>query len=295
MKQKINKFRYWAFVTSGEQTNLTEDDKELAKYLTERGIAISPAVWDDSIINWNQYDAIILRSTWDYFLKPIEFDNWLDKLESLNCKVLNPVSVVKWNKSKKYFTEFSEKGILIPTYKFCVRGTDKNLGFILQENNWNKAVVKPAISCGSYNTWIATESISKYDELRFSDMLQEGDVIVQQFINEIITDGELSLIYFNKQFSHAIRKRAAENDFRVQPKFGGKITIEQPDENILKIATEILNEIKEPLLYARVDGIVTNNGKFSLMELELIEPILFVKGNQKACENFYNAAIQLIY
>ncbi len=283
-----------AFVTYKNEPGLTKDDKVLAHYLSQKDMVISPAVWDDANVNWQQFDAVVLRSTWDYFEKPDAFNKWLDKLASLNCNVLNPVSVIRWNQNKKYFIDFSKKGILLPPYRICFRNGHISLKKIMEDNNWCKAVVKPAISGGSYNTWVTTSATVSTDEIRFTEMLQSGDVIIQKFVDEIITNGELSLIFINKKFSHAICKKARENDFRVQTQFGGTAEPIQPGKNILKIATDILNEISEPLLYARVDGIETNEGEFLLMELELIEPVLFVAANDNACENFYNALQQLL-
>lgn len=282
-----------AFVTYHKFPDLYEDDQLIQQYLIKRGIHVTPVCWDDATVNWQQFDYIILRSMWDYFERPIEFDNWLDKLAALNCKVLNPVSVVKWNQNKNYFDDFSKKGILLPAYIICKQKEHHSLKQILQNNNWSKAVVKPAISGGAYNTWTINIETVENDEIRFTELLKQGDVIVQKFVEEIITKGELSLIYFNKKFSHAICKNAKQGDFRVQLQFGGTNTVIQPDASILEQAADLLNSIPETLLYARVDGVISNDGKFLLMELELIEPVLFVTTNEAACQNFYNAFIEI--
>lgn len=282
-----------AFVTYHKFPDLYDDDKLLQQYLIQKGIDVIPVCWDDETVKWEQFNSIILRSMWDYFERPIEFDNWLDKLAALNCNVLNPVSVVKWNQNKTYFDDFSKKGILLPAYVICSKNEDCSLKQIMKDRGWNKAVVKPTISGGAYNTWIVETDTVDSDEIRFSKLLQQSDVIVQVFVDEIISNGELSFIFFNKKFSHAICKRAKQGDFRVQIQFGGTNTSIQPDATILSQAANLLNTIEEPLLYARVDGVVTNDGKFLLMELELIEPVLFVSENKDACENFYNAFAEL--
>jgi len=283
-----------AFVTYKDEANLTEDDNALAQYLSKKNIFVNPVVWDDIKINWQGYDAIVLRSTWDYFEKTAEFNVWLDKIELLGCIVLNPVSVVRWNQSKKYFLDLSHKGILIPPYQYLLKRTHSSLADILKDNDWKKVVIKPAVSCGSFNTWIANSSPTAADELRFTEMLEKADVIVQKFMEEIITEGELSLIFFNKQFSHAISKRPKNGDFRVQLKFGGTTDPVVPGKKIVQQAANLLSSINESLLYARVDGVIAGEDKFYLMELELIEPRLSVSSNVKACENFYEALLQLL-
>ena len=164
----------------------------------------------------------------------------------------------------------------------------------MEENKWSKAVVKPAVSGGAYNTWDTAIGTAGSDEMHFSELLKAGNVIVQQFVEEIITNGELSLVFFNKKFSHAICKKAKPGDFRVQTQFGGTAEAIQPANALLKHSLSILNSISEQLLYARVDGVVRDDGKFVLMELELIEPGLSVASNDRACENFYVALEEIL-
>lgn len=283
-----------AFVTYGKEPDLTIDDKILVQYLSRKNITVSPALWDDPSMDWQKFDAIVFRSMWDYFERPAEFNQWLDKLEQLDVKVLNPLSVVKWNQNKTYFDDFLQKGIQLPPYVICSKQSNVTLKETMKDNGWSKVVVKPAISGGAYNTWTANTDTVAADELRFAELLQAGDMIVQIFVEEIITEGELSLIFFNKRFSHAICKKARRGDFRVQTQFGGTAEAIEPDKIVLRQASELLNSIAEPLLYARVDGVVADDGKFLLMELELIEPSLSVFSNNKACANFYDALIEMI-
>jgi hypothetical protein len=278
-----------AFVTYAKAPDLTPDDRILAQYLSQKNITIVPVLWDDEAIDWYAFDAIIIRATWDYFERPQEFNQWLDRLEPLAHKVWNPLSVVKWNQDKRYFDDFTKKGIGLPPYIICPRNGKANLKQIMEDNGWRKAVVKPAISGGAYHTWVVHTDTAVADQPRFAALQETGDVIVQVFVEEILTHGELSLVFFDKKFSHAICKKAKPGDFRVQTEFGGSITAIQPDEAALMQATALVNSMTEPLLYARVDGVAVEDGRFLLMELELIEPNLFVFSHEQACENFYAA------
>lgn len=282
-----------AFVTYAKVPDFTIDDRLLAQYLSQRNIVVTPAPWDDASIDWHQFDVIILRSTWDYFERPVEFNRWLDRLLPLSDKILNPLSVVKWNQDKRYFDDFTKKGIGLPPYIICPRNGKANLKQIMEDNGWRKAVVKPAISGGAYHTWVVHTDTAIADQPRFAALQETGEVIVQVFVEEIITNGELSLVFFNKKFSHAICKKAKQGDFRVQTEFGGTAVSIQPDKALLSQATDLINSIAEPLLYARVDGVVMEDGRFLLMELELIEPVLSVFSHEKACENFYEALLAL--
>jgi glutathione synthase/RimK-type ligase-like ATP-grasp enzyme len=282
-----------SFVTYNEKPALTPDDELLAAYFRTKGISVSPAAWNDDAVDWKQYDVIVLRSTWDYHKKIDHFNSWLDKLHQLGCYVLNPVAIIKLNQNKKYLTHLLGQGKHIPPFVFYRQNSAASLDQILVTNQWEKAVVKPAVSGGSFNTWITSGSTAKSAQAEFERMLAAGDVIVQKFMNEIVEQGELSLMFFNKIFSHAVLKRATQGDFRVQSQFGGTVKSVVPDEDIIQYATSLLADIDEPLLYARVDGVVSG-GQFYLMELELIEPALFMVYHPDSCENFFRAFEALI-
>lgn len=281
------------FVTYSKQENLTADDSAAAACLQAAGIFVTAVCWDDENVSWSSFDAVIIRSTWNYYLKIKEFNEWLDKLAQLGCLVLNPVSVIRLNQNKKYLVNFSESGKNIPAFKYFPQNSFVDISKILLENQWNKAVIKPAVSGGAYNTWIASKSTAAIDSARLNELLKTGDHIVQEFIEEILTEGELSLIFFNKVFSHAIIKKPKTGDFRVQTDYGGTATDFYPGEEIIVDAAAFLSHIQEPLLYARVDGVLVNN-VFYLMELELIEPALFFTKNNYAPQNFYRALITML-
>lgn len=182
-------------------------------------------------------------------------------------------------------------GKYIPPFVFCDKGSKLSLANILRSNKWSKAVIKPAVSGGAFNTWVSSADVE--DEEQFEQMLIDGDVIVQKFMDEIVDHGELSLMFFNKVFSHAILKKTGQGDFRVQTQFGGTSKEIFPDKEIIQYASSLLDDIHEPLLFARVDGLLVDD-QFYLMELELIEPALFMAKSEHTCENFYRAFTHLM-
>jgi len=185
-------------------------------------------------------------------------------------------------------------GVLIPEYQIINRNINSNLSSLLELRGWSKAVIKPAISGGAYNTWVTGKNLAAEHQLDFEKLLSEQDVIVQKFSEEIAESGEWSLIYFNKKFSHAVCKKAKPGEFRVQAQFGGHHQRVIPDPQLLAQVEHILSLMEEPLLYARIDGYLDKESRFYLMELELIEPVLFFDSHPAACSNFYTALKQLI-
>jgi glutathione synthase/RimK-type ligase-like ATP-grasp enzyme len=282
-----------AFATDSVNPQLTPDDSILRDYLVAKGLTVSTAIWEDANVNWSVYDVIVIRSTWNYYHKPKEFVMWLENISRLGCKVLNPVPVLLWNMNKKYLVDLNEKHIPVPSLHFYEHNAHVKLSNVFKSNHWQKIVIKPAVSGGGFNTWTTSTPVSDQDEERFASMLNDGDVIVQQFLKEIQDEGELSVVFFNRKYSHCVKKLPATGEFRVQAQFGGTLVKVEPDPKVLKKCIELLNAIDHPLLYARVDGVVVDD-HFYLMELELIEPVLFFKHDQHACANFYRALLDLM-
>ncbi len=248
-------------------------------------------VWNDPSVNWSNYNYLIFRSVWDYYNFPNEFAAWLDGLERQGIKTLNPLSIVKRNQHKFYLRDLQNAGIdIIPTV-FIPKNTGLNLSF-LKVNNWPKAVIKPAISAGSYLTTLFSVEEMPRIEAEYATIAVESDLLVQPFMPEIQTMGEISILFFNGQFSHSVLKKPKTADFRVQSQFGGQYEMYQPAASVLETAARIVKTFgatsSENLLYARVDGVL-KDGKLLLMELELIEPDLYFSHFPEGKTNFFNA------
>ncbi|QHT66784.1 hypothetical protein GXP67_09000 [Rhodocytophaga rosea] len=264
-----------AFVTYSNSPKLTADDARVASLLSQRNIQVEAVCWDTPHIDWAQFEGIVLRSCWNYHLYESAFKSWIKQMEKQNRRLFNSSQIIAWNMDKTYLQVLSSAGIPIPATHWLKRGEVVHLQNLLAEKNWQQAVVKPTVSASAYQTWLTSSETALQDQSRLDVMLNTGGVMVQAFIEEVQTKGEWSLIFFNKGFSHAVLKRTRTNDFRVQQEYGGTTSACTPPEFIRKQAQHIIDTIGQPLLYARVDGIEVN-GVFLLMELELVEPALFL-------------------
>jgi hypothetical protein len=235
----------------------------------------------------------VIRSCWNYHLHPEKFIQWIDQMEKQKVKMFNPLKIARWNLHKGYLKDLELKGVSLPETIWLNKGSEDSLSSIMNEKNWEKAVVKPAISATAFNTFLVSKDEVSQQQQKFEQLLAHADMLVQKFMTEVQEQGEWSLIFFDKKFSHAVIKQPAEKDFRVQNDFGGSATHTQPPAFALAQAEKILNLIDEPLLYARVDGIVSEN-KFVLMELELIEPMLFLEKETGSAQTFAKAMIDFI-
>ena len=270
-----------AFATYAADPEIQADDLPLAEALLQRGAIAVAQVWDDPAVDWTAFDAIVLRSTWDYFVKAERFRDWLDAREREGTRILNPLPAVRWNMDKRYLRDLEGRGVSIVPTHWVNQGERADLATILWDRGWDEVVVKPAISGAAHETWRVTPENAPASDARIHALAASGAVLVQPFLREIERDGEWSLLFFGGRYSHAARKRPRAGDFRVQSQFGGLYSAEQPPKTALDAAHQVIATTLElagltatELPYARVDGCIVD-GRFLLMELEIIEPSLF--------------------
>lgn len=278
-------------LTCDRLPELLESDQKLIPLFAKENIAAKAVIWDDESVDWTEFDYLIFRNTWDYYQKEIAFNLWLNKIESLRIKTLNPISIIQKNKHKFYLKELKKEGISILPTIFLEKNSTSNLQDLIP-NDWEKIVIKPAFSAGSYLTKLIDKSELKSIQTEFNEHFETKDFLLQEFRPEIKELGETSFIFFNGKFSHAVNKKPIENDFRVQIQYGGKYTLIQPNADLLLQAELVLSKIPEKLLYARVDGIVIEN-KLHLMEIELIEPDLYFDLADGARERFVEGFLRV--
>jgi len=269
--------------------NLTDDDQALIAPLAERGIQAKPAVWSDPRVDWAAADAVIIRSCWDYHLRLQRFLTWISELERSAVPVWNVPATLRWNARKSYLRDLERKGVAIVPTVWPEDGFE--LAEKMRELGWNKAVVKPRVSATAYRTQLVSTDNTQSGQDLLDDLQHGSGAMVQKFMETVSTHGEWSLIFFQGQFSHAVIKRPKAGDFRVQHDFGGSERTAQPPDFALQAASRAIAAVEPVPLYARIDG-VESDGQFLLMELELLEPALFLKLAEGGAERFA-AAIAL--
>jgi hypothetical protein len=279
-----------AFATFAEQPTLVPGDQLAADALEARGYQVEAAVWDAPNLDWKQYAAVVIRSTWDYHLKAKTYKEWVSKLKHWRVKLLNPHDVILWNMNKTYLRDLVDNEIEIVPTVWLPGGAKADLQTLLGQKGWAQAVVKPTISASAYQTWLTSPQSATQDSTRLQEMLANSGVLVQQFMPAVQAQGEWSLMFFDRQFSHAVLKHPADGDFRVGD---NNETLDPPPATLVEQARAILDTIELPLAYTRVDGVEVD-GKLVLMELELIEPYLFLEKHPAAPERFAEAIIKLI-
>lgn len=275
--------------TCSKFPQLTDDDQLLVNPLGQAGISAEPVVWDDREVNWREFSSVVIRSCWDYHNRLDEFLDWVDLLEKQDIPLLNPPEIIRWNCNKRYLLDLEEKGVPIVPTIFLQNNSTENIKQLLKNHDWQRAVVKPTVSATAFQTWLTSLEYPEPDQIKLEKMLAEfPEIMIQQFLEVIRVGGEWSFIFFDGHFSHAVVKKPQAGDFRVQDDFGGTTFRQEPGEHLLKQADAILQTIDLVPLYARVDC-VDVDGKLILMELELIEPVLFLGMNEEAPMRFAKA------
>ena len=279
-------------VTGETAPELTPDGQAVMSELARRGFATEPVRWNDTSENWSAFDALLVRSCWEYYQNPGAFRRWL--AERAHSVVLNDPEVIRWNMHKFYLRDLVGAGVSAVPTAYVERGSDVTLGTLASSRGWTDVVVKPAIGTSSHDVWRATNPFSADVEQRFQAHATESDLLVQQFAPEI-TDGELSFVFFGGEFSHASRSVPDSGEFRAHHSFGAVSERFEPSRqlltqasNVLQTASDVLPVDVTELVYARVDGI-ERNGEFELLELELIEPYLGLSRGENAVEMFVDA------
>ncbi|MEC7945324.1 MAG: hypothetical protein VX145_04070 [Bacteroidota bacterium] len=264
-------------------SNVLREDELVINALKEKNLSVVKKDWNDSIFDWETTRSILFRSTWDYFDKFELFKKWFSKTKN-KCLMINSTETIEWNIDKHYLLDLQEHQIPIPNSEFIKRGSSIDLSLLMQKKNWNEIVVKPTISGAAKNTYrLKEEEIIQFGPT-WEKLIYKEDFIVQEFQNNVITEGEVAMIVIGGKFTHAVLKKAKEGDFRVQDDFGGSIAIYNPSEEMVKLAekcTRILTPIPS---YARVDIIRDNLGELAVSELELIEPELWFRLNPNAAQ-----------
>lgn len=259
------------------------DDDLAIPPLNDLGIEVETVSWRQTHRAWSDFEMVVIRTPWDYQSSPTEFLNVLETIES-QTRLENPLEIVRWNLDKRYLREMETRGTrIVPTIWDAKYNASEFAGW-LEEFQTDEIIIKPTVSATAEHTY----RLKNYDA-SLESIFATREFLVQPFMPNIIAEGEFSLFYFNGKYSHAINKSPKTNDFRVQEEHGGIITEIEPDDELMTAGDDAIAKIDGNLLYARVDFVRDDEGSFCLMELELIEPALYLRMNDGAPERFARA------
>ncbi|HST40913.1 MAG TPA: hypothetical protein VLK58_15460 [Conexibacter sp.] len=308
-----------AFATCTELLVLDPDDELLAQALRALGVEVVPLAWSDGQADWSSFDLVLVRSPWDYHLRRDAFVHWAARVER-ETRLLNSAVTIAWNTDKTYLRTLAEQGVpTVPTAWVervdaassaapgdppgadagaaggapaagAGRGAAPDLAALLAARGWSdgEAIVKPSIGLGSSGLLrVAPGDPDGSGRRHLAELAEDGTAMVQPFIPSLPVAGELSLVFFERELSHVVRKRPAAGEFRVQPDFGAVTTADEASPREREIAAQALACVAgDELLYARVDLVAGPADEVWLMELELVEPTLYFAAVPGSAERF---------
>lgn len=275
-----------ALVTAADAIGLDADAPHLHAALQRRGVLPALTVWDDERVDWSAYDLVVLRSTWDYPRRRSAFLRWAGSVAA-TTQLRNAADVVAWSSDKRYLLELAEQGVAIVPTTLCPPGAPH----VLPSDR--AFVVKPAVSAGSQDT--ARFTAAEHDEAHALVRRLHGqgrDVLVQPYIERVDDHGETALVFLGGEFSHAIRKGPILA--RATKTVGGLFAAEQiepreptgAERSAAETAMDALPFARSRLLYGRVDLLPGEDGVPLVLEVELVEPSLFLTCDDGAADRF---------
>lgn len=249
--------------------------------------------WSTPPSDWTKFDAVVIRSTWDYQNHLDRFLEILQQVERSGVPLFNSYEICKWNATKTYLRDLAERGIPTIETVWLDRFCRPSLESAREKfSSSHSIVLKPHVGAGADNIVILDDTIDQRWD-RASEIYEDSPIMVQPFLDSIVSLGEYSLFYFGGQYSHAILKTPKAGDFRVQEEHGGIIRSTEPPEDLIQCGKKTLAAISEDLLYGRVDLVRLDDGSMAVIEVELIEPSLYFTYDDQSPKRFAEAFDQM--
>jgi len=261
--------------------NILADDGLLQAGLAGRGLTSVRVDWADPAIEWSAFRCAVFRTTWDYFERLDEFRSWLADVAG-RTRLCNDRDTVTWNIDKHYLADLERRGVPVVPSRFVERGTTTPLGEVLAASGWDEAVIKPCVSGAARHTYrVNAASAGRIDAI-VRPLLAVEAFLVQPFLPDVVATGEDTLVVIDGHFTHALRKRAKPGDFRVQDDHGGTVHDCRPSAAQKELAEAAMAACPRRPAYGRVDMVRDGAGRHVVMELELVEPELWLRRHPPA-------------
>jgi len=274
-----------AVITASDIIDADNEFGELADRLREKGIGTQVTPWDRDV-EWDNFSMVLNRGPWDYFKRLPDFLSFIRRAGD-STSVENSPETIVWNSNKSYLGDLARRNVpTVPTH-FLYKAHRGRIGELLRSMDHEDIIIKPAVAAGAEGA-LRTKAGDEEAFVHINQLLRTGDVLVQPLISSVLQEGEYSLVFFDGEFSHAVRKTPADGDFRVQQRHGGLVESWLPTEQQLSVAKQAIAVAPITPLYARVDLLMINEQPV-VTELELIEPDLFLGHCDDGLDRFTDA------
>jgi glutathione synthase/RimK-type ligase-like ATP-grasp enzyme len=278
-----------AFLTLAQVGTFVIDDAIAIEEFVSRGHQVDSIPWTQPQVRWSDFDAVIVRTTWDYHEQPERFLAVLERIAAESRRFANDLALIRWNIDKRYLRVLSERGVAIVPSVWGEGGAPDGWAALSDELNTNEIVVKPTVSANAIDTFRLAAPLSHDACTTLTRTFAGRSWFAQPFLHSIATEGEYSVFYFSGVLSHCIVKVPKAGDFRVQEEHGGVVSGTPISDELRAAADAVMRALSLAPLQARVDLARLADGTLALMELELIEPSLYLRMHPDAAGNFVSA------
>lgn len=266
-----------AYLTMAEPGDFVTDYDLSYDAMAALGWRAEPVVWNDPSIDWDSFDAVYICTPWDYPQHVGEFLAVLERIDRSSAALINPLSLVYWNLEKTYLRDIEARGGAVVPSLWRERFEAAEIHGWFEAYGTRRIVVKPAVGANAADTFVLEEPVPPESIRVLSETFGRRRFFVQPFMPNVIGEGEYSLTYFGGACSHAILKTPKAGDFRSQEEHGAEIRAVEPTPELLAAARSVFACVEPEPAYARADFVRDDNDRFLLMELELIEPSLYLR------------------
>ncbi len=273
--------------------NILHDDQLLREALATHGLTVQRVDWADPAVDWSQFRAAVFRTTWDYFVRFDEFTAWLKRAEQAT-QLINVSATIWWNLDKHYLADLDARGVPTVPSVYLEAKDQRTLQELIESSGWQEGVIKPCVSGAARNTYRVTRANAAMIDTALAEFRAREAFMFQPFIADIVAGGELTLVVIDGKVTHGVRKVPKAGDFRVQDDHGGSWTEYVPSEEEITFAERAVAACVPRPLYGRVDVVRGAGGALQLMELELIEPELWLRTHPAAAQRMARAIASAI-
>ncbi len=280
--------RQCAFLSMADMAAFKCYDHLLYQPLADKGWQVTEIPWRSTTVNWDRFDAVVIRSPWDYQDDPKQFMQVLKTINRSSARLENSLGIVKWNLDKRYLKEMQQKGIAIVPTRWQNHLQPDEIPSIFDEYDTGELIIKPVISANADHTYRIGRNIETQTKDKLSRIFVDRPLMIQPFMDSILSEGEYSLFYFAGYYSHTVLKVPAEGDFRVQEEHGGRLEVFTAGSELRSAGERTMQVLPETPLYARIDFVRASNGDLALIEIELIEPSLYFNMDPDSPQRFAN-------
>ena len=285
--------RRCAYLTMSDLSDFVSDADMSFAPMAELGWDVEMVPWRDPAVDWNEFDLVYICTPWDYQNDVAAFLEVLERVEESSAVLVNSLALVHWNLEKDYLRDLEKRGAAIVPSLFRDSFDEDDIPSWFEAHGSETIVVKPLVGANSDHIVVLTQPVAPalLEELRVT--YASRPFFVQPFLERVLSEGEYSTFFFGGEYSHAILKKPETGEFRTQEEHGAAILSVQAPKDLVAAANDVVAIVEPQPVYVRADFVADADGRFLLMELELIEPSLYFRADPDSAARFARALVSV--